>query len=211
MKVSRLVAKMSLVGLMIAFLGGTSVLWAQSQTWKQTESKTSKKMTSGSLYERVGGLDNIAILANNFITALVGQGRMSNEPGSMQMGGKQDMPGMTTPTTGTGTSGMGMESGMQQPSPTHMAHMTLLHYYVLSELCQSAGGPCKFTGTPTAADFAHMKLTTEQWYSAINTLRADIEAQGITGADRDKLVTAVDRLRSHIVVTNSTTPSGKGY
>ena len=97
--------------------------------------------------------------------------------------------------------GMGGASSLDYSSGINVS---LLKFHVMSELCEAAGGPCRYTGTPDEANYGHLQITNDRWNSAIDGLRSDLDEHGVTGPDRDKLVSAVTTLKSRIVTTGTT-------
>lgn len=139
-------------------------------------------MTGGSSMDTSDNMGRTGSTAGTGMTGTTGM-RSTPRPGS---------------TMGTGSSGMGM-SGAAGMDYSSGVNMSLLKYHVISELCESAGGPCRFTGAENEANFGHLMVTNDNWTAAMAALRSDLDAHGVTGADRDKLVTAVEKMKSHIV------------
>ncbi len=74
-----------------------------------------------------------------------------------------------------------------------------LRGHLSAQICEAAGGPCKYTGRPMKPGHAGMHVQNAEFDAMAEDLLAALKAHGIGAAEQQELLAAVGSMRPDIV------------
>jgi hemoglobin len=126
-----------------------------------------------SLYERLGGVYNIAPVVDEFLEVLYDDDVLNANPKIK-------------------------EARDRVPKP-------YLKYHVTSLVCQSAGGPEKYTGRGMKESHAHLDITEKEWQAMRADFKKVLDKFKVPEQEQKELITIVESTKKDIVLVSGGT------
>ena len=130
----------------------------------------------GSLYERLGGIDAITAVVENFRDRVAGDNRIN-----------------------------------QKFAKTDLGRLTRM---LVDQVCEAAGGPCKYTGRSMKDAHAGMKVTSGEFDALVQDLVATLNHFKVGKKEQDEILAVLGPLQADIVEVESSevgTPLPRTY
>ncbi len=124
-----------------------------------------------SLYDRLGGLYNIAVVVDDFIDRVMGDPRLNANP-------RVDEAHHTH----------------------HRVSPQGFKYYVTEMLCWAAGGPQTYSGRTMGDSHRHLMITDEEWVAFMDDLQQSLDKFEVPQPEQDEVTAIVESTKEAIVV-----------
>lgn len=126
-----------------------------------------------SLYERLGGVYNIAPVVDEFLEALYVNDTLNANPRIKEA--RDRVP------------------------------KAYLKYHVTALVCQSAGGPEKYTGRTMKESHAHLNITEAEWQAMKTDFKKVLDKFKVPEPEQNELFAIVESTKKDIVVSHTAT------
>ena len=130
----------------------------------------------GSLYERLGGINAITAVVENFRDRVAGDNRINQKFAKTDLGRLRKM--------------------------------------LIDQVCEAAGGPCRYTGRSMKAAHAGMKVTSGEFDALVQDLVATLNHFKVGKKEQDEILAVLGPLQADIVEVESSevgTPLPRTY
>ncbi len=121
-----------------------------------------------SLYDRLGGLYNIATVVDDLIDRVMADPRLNANPR--------------------------VDEAHHRVSPAGFK------YYVTELVCQTSGGPQRYSGRSMGDSHRHLMITDQEWDAFIDDLQQSFDRFGVPEQEQEELKAIVDSTKESIVV-----------
>jgi hemoglobin len=128
-----------------------------------------------SLYERIGGMPAVEAFVDEFIARLVKNPVIMANPKVSEFVEK------------------GAGEGAQRRDAAHLRRM------LIDQICEAAGGPCKYTGRDMKTTHTGLGITEAEWNAGAADLVGTLDKLGVKGRERDEIVAFVVATKKDIV------------
>ena len=82
----------------------------------------------------------------------------------------------------------------------HSTHSLIrIHELVVDQLCQATGGPCKYTGRDMRTVHTGLKITEENWNTAVKHLVTTLDEFKVPAKEKEELLALLSSLKKDIV------------
>lgn len=147
-------------------LTGLMLLALCAPTLSVAEEKSEKN-----LYERLGGLINIAPVVDDFLETLYVDNVLNANP--------------------------------KIKAARDRVPISYLKYQVTSLVCQSAGGPEKYTGRSMKAAHKHLDITEKEWKAMLDDFQRVLDKFKVPGREQKELFAIVESTKKDIVISTT--------
>jgi len=168
---------------------------AQSPT---TVSASSQNTSEGSIYQKLGGNPAIDVLADRFISRILGTAPMgiagpTGVSSKVTISSTQASAGTAAPDVTSKSKPMGTSAGMGGWD------YTLVREYVRTKLCKITGGDCKVSTLNTSQMKAQPMVSDSQWDNAVSDLRQSLNSYNLTPQEQERLISAMSGMKKELV------------
>lgn len=75
-----------------------------------------------------------------------------------------------------------------------------LKFHVTTLVCQTSGGPCKYTGRAMKPSHAHLNIGEKEWQAMLADFRRVLNNYGVPAKEQQELIAIVESTKKDIVV-----------
>src|SRR3990167_124924 len=75
-----------------------------------------------------------------------------------------------------------------------------LKFHVTALVCQTTGGPCKYTGRAMKPSHAHLNIGEKEWQAMLADFRRVLNNYGVPAKEQQELIAIVESTKKDIVV-----------
>ena len=75
-----------------------------------------------------------------------------------------------------------------------------LKFHVTTLVCQTTGGPCKYTGRAMKPSHAHLNIGEKEWQAMLSDFRRVLNNYGVPAKEQRELIAIVESTKKDIVV-----------